>query len=89
MDNTKLLGAEISNGHLTLNFSPQLEENYSGRDAILLELLQIVLTAFDFDQVIKVSILIDGQRRNYITGEGIPLKKVYMREDVSQLYPGG
>jgi germination protein M len=88
-ENTKLLGAEIVDGHLTLNFSAQLEENYSGREAILLELSQIILTAFDFDQVKKVSILIDGQRHNYITGEGIPLKRVYLREDISQLYPGG
>ncbi|UCB46858.1 MAG: GerMN domain-containing protein [Spirochaetota bacterium] len=88
-ENTKLLGAEIINGHLTLNFSSQLEDNYSGRDAILLELSQIMLTAFDFEQVKKVSILIDGQRRSYITGEGIPLKKVYIREDISQLYSGG
>jgi germination protein M len=88
-ENTKLLGAEIIDGHLTLDFSTQLEENYSGREAILLEVSQIILTAFDFNQVKKVSILIDGQRRNYITGEGIPLKRVYTREDISQLYPGG
>jgi spore germination protein GerM len=86
---TKLISAQISNGHLTLNFSGEIEQNYSGREAILLELSQIMLTSFSFDAVGRVSILIDGARKGYITGEGIPLKLYYTKQDISQLISGG
>ncbi|MCK4778003.1 MAG: GerMN domain-containing protein, partial [Actinomycetia bacterium] len=76
-DETELISASIQNGYLTLNFSSKFEENYSGREAILLELSQVVLTSFNFTQVTKLSILIEGKRKRYITGEGIPLKEVY------------
>lgn len=88
-EGTRLISAHIKNDHLTLNFSSKLEENFSGREAILLELSQIMLTSFDFHQVKKVSILIEGSKKQYITGEGIPLKEVYTKQDLSQLNPGG
>ena len=84
-DETKLISASIQNGYLTLNFSSKFEENYSGREAILLELSQVVLTSFNFTQVTKLSILIEGKRKRYITGEGIPLKEVYTKQDLSGL----
>lgn len=84
-DETELISAHIQNGHLTLNFSSKFEDNYSGREAILLELSQVVLTSFNFTQVSKLSILIEGKRKQYITGEGIPLKEVYTRQDLSSL----
>ncbi len=88
-EGTRLISAQIKNEHLTLNFSSTLEENFSGREAILLELSQIMLTSFDFQQVKKVSILVEGSKKQYITGEGIPLKEVYTKQDLSQLNPGG
>ncbi len=84
-DETELISARIQNGYLTLNFSSKFEENYSGREAILLELSQVVLTSFNFTQVTKLSILIEGKRKRYITGEGIPLKEVYTKQDLSGL----
>ncbi len=84
-DETELISASIQNGYLTLNFSSKFEENYSGREAILLELSQVVLTSFNFTQVTKLSILIEGKRKRYITGEGIPLKEVYTKQDLSSL----
>lgn len=84
-DETELISASIQNGYLTLNFSSKFEENYSGREAILLELSQVVLTSFNFAQVTKLSILIEGKRKRYITGEGIPLKEVYTKQDLSSL----
>ena len=86
---TRLISAQISNGLLTLNFSGKLEENYSGREAILLEISQITLTAFSFDAVQRVSILIEGERKEYITGEGIPLRQYYTQQDISRLLSGG
>jgi spore germination protein GerM len=84
-DDTELISAHIQNGHLTLNFNAKFEENYSGREAILLELSQVLLTSFNINQVTKVSILIEGSNKRYITGEGIPLKDVYTKQDLSEL----
>ncbi len=84
-DGTSLISASIKNGLLTLNFSDQFEENYSGREAIQLQLSQVLLTSFGFPQVRKVRILIGGKKKQYITGEGIPLKEVYTRQDIPQL----
>jgi spore germination protein GerM len=83
-EDTKLISAQISNGYLTLNFSEKFEENYTGREAILLELSQVLLTSFNFSEVSKLSIVIEGQSKRYITGEGIPLKDVYTERDLSE-----
>jgi spore germination protein GerM len=80
---TKLLSARISSGHLTLNFNDRFEQNYTGREAIMLELAQVLFTAFTFDQVNRLTILINGETKRYITGEGIPLKDSYTREDLA------
>ncbi len=80
---TRLLSARISSGHLTLNFNDRFEQNYTGREAIMLELAQVLFTAFTFDQVNRLTILIDGETKRYITGEGIPLKDSYTREDLA------
>ena len=84
-DDTELISARIQNGHLTLNFDNKFEENYSGMEAILLELYQVLLTSFEISQVTKLSILIDGKSKRYITGEGIPIKEVYTKQDLSEL----
>ena len=83
---TRLLSATIKNGNLVLNFNDAIEENYSGRDAILLELSQILYTSFEFNTVKSVSILINGRRKQYLTGEGIPLKSKYIRSDLSNIW---
>ena len=83
---TQLLSASIKNGNLVLNFNNSIENNYSGRDAIMLEIAQILYTCFEFDTVKSVSILIDGKRKQYLTGEGIPLKSKYNRSDLSKIW---
>lgn len=85
-EKTKLLSASIKNGHLVLNFNDAIEENYSGRDAILLELSQILYTCFEFNSVKSVSILINNKRKQYLTGEGIPLKTAYTRNDLLKIW---
>jgi spore germination protein GerM len=82
---TRLLSAHIENGHLTLNFNDVFEHNYTGRQAILFELSQVMFTCFDIQQVTRLSILIEGTSKKYITGEGIPLKEVYTKKDLSEL----
>jgi germination protein M len=79
---TKLISARIEGGHLTLNFSGEFESNTKGRQAVLFQLDQIMYTAFEFDQVSSVSILVDGVNKPYITGDGIPLKQRYTQDDL-------
>jgi germination protein M len=86
---TRLLSARIQNGHLTLNFSDTFENNYNGREAIEFQLSQVMLTSFEFKQVTSLSILINSKNKRYITGEGIPLKEVYTKDDLSQLNTRG
>jgi spore germination protein GerM len=86
---TKLLDARIQSGHLTLNFSSAFEDNYNGREAIEFQLAQVMLTSFEFKQVTSLSILINGRNKQYITGEGIPLKEVYTKDDLSRLSTRG
>jgi len=84
-EGTDLISAHLSDGLLTLNFSSRFEANYRGRQAILLQLSQVMLTAFEFTPVSSVSILIDGERKQYITGEGIPLLARYTKDDIARI----
>jgi len=88
-EGTKLISAQLKNGILTLNFSNSFEQNYNGREAIHFQLSQIMLTSFEFSQVSGLTILIEGQKKQYITGEGIPLKEVYTKDDLSMLNTRG
>ena len=70
-DGTRLLGAGISNGVATLNFSEEFESNQrAGVEGYLAQLMQIVYTATEFDGVKSVQILIDGKKEDYL-GEGV------------------
>jgi spore germination protein GerM len=84
-EGTELISAHLSDGLLTLNFSSRFEANYRGRQAILLQLSQVMLTAFEFTPVSSVSILIDSERKQYITGEGIPLLARYTKDDIARI----
>jgi len=88
-EGTKLRSAQLQNGILTLDFSSSFEQNYNGREAILFQLSQIMLTSFEFSKVSGLTILIEGQKKQYITGEGIPLKEVYTKDDLSTLNTRG
>jgi spore germination protein GerM len=87
-EETRLISAHIEGGHLTLNFSGQFESNYRGRQAVNFQLAQVILTAFEFDQVDSVSIFIEGTHKPYITGDGIPLKKRYTQDDLPIITSG-
>ena len=88
-EGTTLRSAQLNGGILTLDFSSNFEQNFSGRQAIHFQLSQIMLTSFEFSKVSGLTILIDGQKKQYITGEGIPLKEVYTKDDLSTLNTRG
>lgn len=76
---TRLLGARVSNGVATLNFSDDIEFNDEGTIGQINALMQIVYTATSFSTVNSVQFLINGQKKEYFGEEGIrigtPLSK--------------
>ncbi|MBQ4378335.1 MAG: GerMN domain-containing protein [Treponema sp.] len=67
---SRLLGASVKNGIATLNFSEEFQFNQFGAEGSLAQLMQVVYTATEFSTVKSVQILIEGQKRDYLT-EGV------------------
>ena len=67
---TRLLSASVKNGIAVLNFSEEFQFNQFGAEGSLAQLMQVVYTATEFGTVKGVQILIEGQKRDYLT-EGV------------------
>lgn len=67
---SRLLSASVKNGVATLNFSDEFQFNQFGVEGSLAQLMQVVYTATNFGTVNSVQILIEGQKRDYLT-EGV------------------
>ncbi len=68
---TRLLSASVSDGVAQLNFSGEFEFNQYGIEGTRGQLQQIVYTATAFPTVESVQFLVDGERRDYLGGEGV------------------
>ena len=68
---TRLLGASVSSGVATLNFSSEFEFNQYGIEGTRGQLQQIVFTATAFPTVESVQFLVDGEKRDYLGSEGV------------------
>ncbi|NLM01013.1 MAG: hypothetical protein GX220_06115 [Treponema sp.] len=68
---TKLLGASVSNRVATLNFSDEFMQNKYGVEGYIGQLMQIVFTATAFSSIDSVQFLIEGQRKEYLGGDGV------------------
>ena len=68
---TRLLGASVSSGVATLNFSGEFEFNQYGIEGTRGQLQQIVFTATAFPTVESVQFLVDGEKRDYLGSEGV------------------
>jgi len=79
-EGSRLLGARIENGIAYLNFNEQFRFNNLGLEGYKAQLEQIVYTATEFSTVNKVQILIEGQKVDYLGGEGFPVGKPLGRE---------
>jgi hypothetical protein len=79
----RLLSVSIANRVASLNFSEEFEYNRYGVEGYFGQLEQIIYTATAFSTVDSVQFLIDGQRRDYIGGEGVwigsPLSRTSLR----------
>jgi spore germination protein GerM len=80
---TRLLSARVENGTAYLNFNESFRFNSMGVEGYLAQLQQIVFAATEFDTVERVQILIDGQRREYLGGEGVYIGEPLTRESFS------
>ena len=67
---TRLIGASVQNGIATLNFSEEFQFNQFGAEGSLAQLMQVVYTATEYSTVKSVQILIEGQKKAYLT-EGV------------------
>ena len=76
---TKLLSAYVKNGTAFISFSEEFQFNRYGIEAYYAQLAQIVFTVCEFPTVQNVQILIEGQHKDFLGGEGVwigsPLSK--------------
>lgn len=70
-EGTKLLSAKIQNKSATIDFSEEFAFNQYGVEGYLGQLMQIVYTATSFATIESVQFLIDGQKSEYLGGEGV------------------
>lgn len=79
-EGTKLLGARVANKTATLNFNESFSFNKYGVQGYLGQLMQIVYTATSFATIDNVQFLIEGQKLEYLGGEGVwigsPLSRI-------------
>ena len=79
-EGTRLLGARVANKTATLNFSESFSFNKYGVQGYLGQLMQIVYTATSFSTIDNVQFLIEGQKLEYLGGEGVwigsPLSRI-------------
>jgi len=80
-EGSKLLGARIEDGVAFLDFNEQFRFNALGIEGYKSQVEQIVYTATEFSTVSKVQFLIDGQRIEYLGGEGFWVGGPLGRED--------
>jgi len=78
-ENTRLISAAVENGVAYLNFNESFRFNPMGVEGFVAQLQQIIYSTTEFPTVDRVQILIEGQRVEYLGGEGI-----YIGEPISR-----
>ncbi|MFO8064543.1 MAG: GerMN domain-containing protein [Spirochaetota bacterium] len=70
-EDTQLLSATVEDGVAYLNFNESFRFNPMGVEGFIAQLQQIIYSTTEFSSVDEVQILIEGQRVDYLGGEGI------------------
>ncbi len=70
-EGTKLLSAQVRGSTAFLNFNEAFMYNHYGIEGYAGQLKQVVYTATSFPTVQDVQILIEGERHDYLGGEGV------------------
>ena len=79
---TEILGITVSNMTATIDFNEALSFNNFGKEGLEAELKQIVFTATEFSTVDKVQILINGQKKQFLSTEGVFIGEPLTRSSV-------
>ena len=80
-EGSELIGARIEGGTAFLDFNEQFRFNALGIEGYSAQVEQIVFTATEFSTVDKVQFLVEGQRIEYLGGEGFWVGGPLGRED--------
>ncbi len=70
-EGTKLLSVQIRGSTAFLNFNEAFMYNHYGIEGYAGQLKQVVYTATSFPTVQDVQILVEGQKHDYLGGEGV------------------
>lgn len=70
-EGTQLLSASVRDGVAYLNFNQAFRFNSLGAEGTVAQLLQIIYSSTEFSTVQRVQFLIDGERLDYLSGDGI------------------
>ena len=76
---TKLLGIVMRGNTAFIDLSEAFMYNHYGTEGFLAQLRQIVFTATSFSSVLDVQIIIEGQKKDYLGGEGVYIGKPLSR----------
>jgi spore germination protein GerM len=76
---TKLLGIVMKGTTAIIDLSEDFMYNHYGTEGFVAQLWQIVFTATSFSSVQDVQIIIDGQKKEYLGGEGVYIGKPLSR----------
>jgi len=76
---TKLLSAKVRGSTAFLNFNEAFMYNHYGIEGYAGQLKQIVYTATNFPTVQDVQFLIEGEKHDYLGGEGVYIGKPLSR----------
>ena len=68
---TELLSAHVQNSVAYLNFNQAFRFNQMGAEGTVAQLVQIIFASTEFPTVDRVQFLIEGERVEYLSGEGV------------------
>ena len=70
-EGTRLISAHVEGGTAYLNFNQSFRFNALGAEGTVAQLLQIIYSSTEFPTVDRVQFLVDGERIDYLGGDGI------------------
>ncbi len=82
-DGTRLRSARVSNGVAYLDFNEAFRFNTMGVEGYRMQLKQIVFATTEFETVDRVQFLIEGERREWLGGEGVYIGTPLGRDSLS------
>ena len=70
-EGTELISAHVDSGTAYLNFNQSFRFNPLGAEGTVAQLLQIIYSSTEFPTVQRVQFLVEGERLDYLGGDGI------------------